>query len=211
MNFSVGSIGVIVVLIGILAFLYFRKRSDERGKEEIKEFLDALQEDFEDVIIDYIEKFDINNLDNLALAEEEIINELVGILWDKAVSELETMVMDKTTKVLIKKFLTRDYIREFTEKIFKEVKVQKVYTSKYNDAIVAANREAILLEAGVTDFNKEIETNEPIDFRDVEEIDPNSIINGNGEIVEQELNPQHEEEVEDVNPEEDAVEVLEEE
>ena len=211
MNFSVGSIGVIVVLIGILAFLYFRKRSDERGKEEIKEFLDALQEDFEDVIIDYIEKFDINNLDNLALAEEEIINELVGILWDKAVSELETMVMDRTTKVLIKKFLTRDYIREFTEKIFKEVKVQKVYTSKYNDAIVAANREAILLEAGVTDFNKEIETNEPIDFRDVEEIDPNSIINGNGEIVEQELNPQHEEEVEDVNPEEDAVEVLEEE
>ena len=211
MNFSVGSIGVIVVLIGILAFLYFRKRSDERGKEEIKEFLDALQEDFEDVIIDYIEKLDINNLDNLALAEEEIINELVGILWDRAVSELETMVMDRATKVLIKKFLTRDYIREFTEKIFKEVKVQKVYTSKYNDAIVEANREAILLEAGVTDFNKEIETNEPIDFRDVEEIDPNSIINGNGEVVEQELNPQHEEEVEDVNPEEDAVEVLEEE
>ena len=211
MNFSVGSIGVIVVLIGILAFLYFRKRSDERGKEEIKEFLDALQEDFEDIIIDYIEKFDINNLDNLALAEEEIINELVGILWDKAVSELETMVMDRTTKVLIKKFLTRDYIREFTEKIFREVKVQKVYTSKYNDAIVEANREAILLEAGVTDFNKEIETNEPIDFRDVGEIDPNSIINGNGEVVEQELNPQHEEEVEDVNPEEDAVEVLEEE
>ena len=211
MNFSVGSIGVIVVLIGILAFLYFRKLSDERGKEEIKEFLDALQEDFEDVIIDYIEKLDINNLDNLALAEEEIINELVGILWDRAVSELETMVMDRATKVLIKKFLTRDYIREFTEKIFKEVKVQKVYTSKYNDAIVEANREAILLEAGVTDFNKEIETNEPIDFRDVEEIDPNSIINGNGEVVEQELNPQHEEEVEDVNPEEDAVEVLEEE
>ena len=119
--------------------------------------------------------------------------------------------MDRATKVLIKKFLTRDYIREFTEKIFKEVKVQKVYTSKYNDAIVEANREAILLEAGVTDFNKEIETNEPIDFRDVEEIDPNSIINGNGEVVEQELNPQHEEEVEDVNPEEDAVEVLEEE
>ena len=201
MNFSVG----------ILAFLYFRKRSDERGKEEIKEFLDALQEDFEDVIIDYIEKLDINNLDNLALAEEEIINELVGILWDRAVSELETMVMDRATKVLIKKFLTRDYIREFTEKIFKEVKVQKVSTSKYNDAIVEANREAILLEAGVTDFNKEIETNEPIDFRDVEEIDPNSIINGNGEVVEQELNPQHEEEVEDVNPEEDAVEVLEEE
>lgn len=211
MNFSVGSIGVIVVLVGILAFLYFRKRSDEKGKQEIKEFLEALQSEFEDIIIDYIDKFDINNLDNLALAEEEIINELVGILWDKAIEELEYMVEDRATKVMIKKFLTREYVREFTEKIFKEVKVQKVYTSKYNDAIVAANKEAILLEAGVTDFNKEIETNEPVDFRDVEEIDPNSIINGNGEVVEQELNPQHEEEVEDVNPEEDAVEVLEEE
>lgn len=211
MNFSVGSIGVIVVLIGILAFLYFRKRSDERGKEEIKEFLDALQEDFEDVIIDYIEKFDINNLDNLALAEEEIINELVGILWDRAVSELETMVMDRATKVMIKKFLTREYVREFTEKIFKEVKVQKVYTSKYNDAIVAANKDAILLEAGVTDFNKEIDDNKPVDFRKVDDIDPNSIINANGEVVEQEINPQHEDEIEDVNPEQDAVEVLDEE
>lgn len=211
MNFSVGSIGVIVVLIGILAFLYFRKRSDERGKEEIKEFLDALQEDFEDVIIDYIEKFDINNLDNLALAEEEIINELVGILWDRAVSELETMVMDRATKVMIKKFLTREYVREFTEKIFKEVKVQKVYTSKYNDAIVAANKDAILLEAGVTDFNKEIDDNKPVDFRKVDDIDPNSIINANGEVVEQEINPQHEDEIEDVDPEQDAVEVLDEE
>lgn len=211
MNFSVGSIGVIVVLIGILAFLYFRKRSDERGKEEIKEFLDALQEDFEDVIIDYIEKFDINNLDNLALAEEEIINELVGILWDRAVSELETIVMDRATKVMIKKFLTREYVREFTEKIFKEVKVQKVYTSKYNDAIVAANKDAILLEAGVTDFNKEIDDNKPVDFRKVDDIDPNSIINANGEVVEQEINPQHEDEIEDVDPEQDAVEVLDEE
>lgn len=211
MNFSVGSIGVIVVLVGILAFLYFRKRSDERGQEEIKEFLESLQVEFEDIIIDYIEKFDINNLDNLALAEEEIINELVGILWDKAVNELEVMVTDRATKVLIKKFLTRDYIREFTEKIFREVKVQKVYTSKYNDAIVEANREAILLEAGVTDFNKEIETNEPVDFRDVGEIDPNSIINANGEVVEQEINPQHEDEIEDVDPEQDAVEVLDEE
>ncbi len=211
MNFSVCSIGVIFVLVGILAFLYFRKRSDEKGKEEIKDFLDSLQAEFEEIIIDYIDKFDINNLDNLALEEEEIINELVGILWDKAVNELEIMVTDRATKVLIKKFLTREYVREFTEKIFKEVKVQKVYTSKYNDAIVAANKEAILLEAGVTDFNKEIDNNEPVDFRDVDEIDPNSIINANGEVVEQEINPQHEDEIEDVDPEQDAVEVLDEE
>lgn len=211
MSFNVGSIGVIVVLIGILAFLYFRKRSDEKGKEEIKQFLESLQNEFKDIIINYIEDIDINNIENLAVIEEEIINELVDILWDKAVEELENNIEDRATRVIIKKFLTRDYVREFTEKLFKEVKVQKVYTNKYNEAIVAANREAILLEAGVTDFNKEIDENEPVDFRDVEEIDPGSIINANGEVVEQEIYPQHEEEIEDVNPEEDAVEVLDEE
>ena len=62
MNFNVGSIGVIVVLIGILAFLYFRKRSDEKGKEEIKLFLESLQNEFEDIIINYIEDIDISSL-----------------------------------------------------------------------------------------------------------------------------------------------------
>lgn len=210
MTFNVGTVGVIVVLVGILAFLYFRKRSDEKGKEEIKAFIDALQSEFEDIVIDYIDKFDINNLDNLAIAEQEILTALVDILWDKAVTELDSMVTDKMTKVMIKKFLTKEYIAEVTERIFREIKVQKVYTSKYNEAIVEANREAILLEARATEFNNEIDKNEPVDFRKVEDIDPGTIINANGEIVEQELNPQHEDEIEDVDPEKDAVDVLDE-
>lgn len=210
MTFNVGTIGVIVVLIGILAYLYFKKRSDEKGKEEIKRFIDSLQAEFEDIIVEYVEKFDISNLDNLAIAEQEIITELVDILWNRALEALDQEVTDRMTKAMIKKLLTKEYIAEVTERIFKEFKVQKVYTSKYNDAIVEANKEAILLEAKATEFNKEIDKNEPVDFRDVEEIDPGSIINANGEIVEQELNPQHEEEIEDVDPEKDAVDIIDE-
>ena len=210
MTFNVGTVGVIVVLVGILAYLYFKKRSDEKGQEEIKQFIDSLQTEFEDIVIDYIDKLDISNLDNLAIAEQEIITALVNILWEKALAALEQEVTDRMTKTMIRKLLTKEYITEVTERIFKEFKVQKVYTSKYNDAILAANKEAILLEARATEFNKEIDKNEPVDFRKVEDIDPGTIINANGEIVEQELNPQHEDEIEDVDPEKDAVDVLDE-
>lgn len=210
MTFNVGTIGVIIVLVGILAYLYFKKRSDEKGQEEIKQFIDSLQIEFEDIVIEYVENFDISNLDNLALAEQEIITELVNILWEKALVALDESVTDRMTKAMIKKLLTKEYIAEVTERIFKEFKVQKVYTSKYNDAIVEANKEAILLEAKATEFNKEIDKNEPVDFRNVEDINPNSIINANGEIVEQELNPQHEDEIEDVDPEKDAVDIIDE-
>jgi len=67
------------------------------------------------------------------------------------------------------------------------------------------------LEAEMTKRNKEIEDNVPIDFRDVPDIDPNSIINMNGEIVEEKLNPPVEEESEFVNTEDSSMEILDEE
>ena len=211
MTFDIGTIGVIVVLIGILLFLYLRKRNDEKGKEEIKLFMNGLYSDFELVIVDYIEKMDVFNMENLALAEKLIIDSLLGVLWNKAIKALEEYVTDPMTKIVMKKMLTREKIAEFAKEIFESIKVQAVYTSKYNDAIVAANKEAIILEAEMTKRNKEIEDNVPIDFRDVPDIDPNSIINMNGEIVEEKLNPPVEEESEFVNTEDSSMEILDEE
>lgn len=211
MNFDIGTIGVIVVLAGILLFLYLRKRNDEKGKEEIKVFMGGLYSDFELIIVDYIDKMDVFNMENLALAERLIIDSLLGVLWNKAVKALEEYVTDPMTKVIMKKMLTREKIAEFAKEIFESITVQAVYTSKYNDAIVAANKEAVILEAEMTKKNQEIEDNVPIDFREVEDIDPNSIINMNGEIVKEELNPPVDEESEFVNTEDSSVEVLEDE
>lgn len=208
MSFDVGTIGVIVVLVVILAFLYFRKRNDEKGKEEIKVFMSGLYLDFEAIIIDYIDKMDIFNMENLALAEKLIIDSLLGVLWNKALKALEEYVTDPMTKIIMKKMLTREKIAEFAKEIFESIRVQAIYTNKYNDAIVAANKEAIILEAEMTKKNQEIEDNIPVDFREVENIDPNSIINMNGEIVKEDLNPPVDEESEFINTEDSSMEII---
>lgn len=208
MSFDVGTIGVIIVLLGILLFLYIRKRNDEKGKEEIKVFMSGLYLDFEAIIVDYIDRMDVFNMENLALAERLIIDSLLGVLWNKAITALEQYVTDPMTKVVMKKMLTREKIAEFAKEIFESIRVQAIYTSKYNDAIVAANKEAIILEAEMTKKNKEIEDNVPVDFREVEDIDPNYIINMNGEIVKEELNPPVDEESEFVDKEDSSVEII---
>ena len=211
MNFNVGTIGVVVVAVLILLFLYIRKRNDEKGQEEVKVFLNTLYSDFENIIINYIDKIDIFNLENLALAEQEIVNALIGILWNKAVKALEEYVTDALNKALIKKFLTRENVEQFIKEIFdKSTKVQTVYTSRYNDAILAANKEAILLEAKVAQQNEDIDKNIlNEDDQEVEYIDPNSIINAGGEVVEQEINPPHDEELEEVDLKDNSVEIIE--
>lgn len=210
MSFNVGTIGTIVVLLLILGFLFYKKRSDEKGKEEIKKFLETLQEDFENIIIEYIDKLDISNLDNLALAEQEIINALIDNLWIKATTALDGYVTDPLTKAIMKKYLTREYVESFTIKVFEQAKVQIKYTAKYNNAILAANREAILLEAGIVEENDKINRNDPEDFREVPDIAPDAILDGNGDIVDRKVNPPHDEEPIEVDPEEDSsIEVLE--
>lgn len=211
MNFNVGTIGVVVVAVLILLFLYIRKRNDEKGQEEVKVFLNTLYSDFENIIINYIDKIDIFNLENLALAEQEIVNALIGILWNKAVKALEEYVTDALNKALIKKFLTRENVEQFIKEIFdKSTKVQTVYTSRYNDAILAANKEAILLEAKVAQQNEDIDKNVlNEDDKEVEYIDPSSIINAGGEVVEQEINPPHDEELEEVDLKDNSVEIIE--
>jgi hypothetical protein len=110
----------------------------------------------------------------------------------------------------MKKYLTREYVESFTIKVFEQAKVQIKYTAKYNNAILAANREAILLEAGIVEENDKINRNDPEDFREVPDIAPDAILDGNGDIVDRKVNPPHDEEPIEVDPEEDSsIEVLE--
>jgi len=206
----VSIIVTVVIAIGILVFLYFRKRNDEAGKEEIKKFLDTLQSDFEAVIMEAIEKFDFISFDNLILAEQHIINSVIDVLWIKAIRALEDYVTDPLSKLVIKKYLTRENIETFTREIFREsVSVQTKYTSKYNTAILAANKDAISFEKETEDFNEEIDKDVPVDFVEVEYIDPTSIIDKEGNVVQQELNPPKEEESEEIDTNDSSIEIIE--
>ena len=162
-----------------------------------------------EIIIAHLDNLDISNFDNLVEVEKQIINSLVDVLWEKAISELDEQISDKFTKVLIKKYLTREFVEQFINTVFEKAKVQKVYTAKYNDAILAANKEAILLEAGVVEKNKEIEDNVPVDFREVEEIDPAAIIDSEGNVVKKEINPPTDEESEELDESDNSIEIIE--
>lgn len=208
---NAGYIGAIVVLVLVIGFILYRKfkANPEKGKEEALKFLESIESDFEDIIISYLDKIDISNFDNLMEVEKEIIDALVDILWQKAITELDDQVSDKFTRVLIKKYLTREFVEQFINTVFEKARVQKVYTAKYNDAILAANKEAILLEAGITEKNKEIEDNVPIDFREVEDIDPSAIIDSDGNIIKKEINPQTDEEPEELDTTDNSIEIIE--
>lgn len=188
---NVGYIGAIIVLIVMIVFVVYRKFfGSENGKEEAKKFLISIEEDFEEIIISYLQVIDISNFDNLIEVEKEIIDSLVDTLWEKALQELDHQVTDKLTKAIIKKYLTREFVQSFIQEVFEKSKVQKIYTSKYNDAILAANSKAEKLEEETVVFNQEIEDDDPVGFREVDDIATNSIIDEDGKIIEQEIIPQ---------------------
>lgn len=188
---NVGYIGAIIVLIAMIAFIVYRKFfGSENGKEKAKNFLYVIEDDFEEIIISYLQNIDISNFDNLIEVEKEIIDSLVDTLWEKALQELDCQITDKLTKAIVKKYLTREFVQSFIQEVFERSKVQKVYTSKYNDAILAANTKAEKLEEETVVFNQEIEDDDPVGFREVDDIATNSIIDENGKIIEQKIIPQ---------------------
>ena len=197
----------IAILVIIFAYIFITKFTDKKSKEDTEKFLNSIRTVFEDFIIEYLEHTDITNFMNLTDAQMQILNNLYDKLWELAVSNLETYVTDNFTKMLIRKYLTRKNIEEFTKAVFESPVVQEMFTEKYNIALLAANKEAIILEAKQNAIWTKIDngTYEPIEDDIVEDIDDRDI---NRSIDSIELNPQKEEE-ENIDPKDDSVEIIE--
>lgn len=133
------SIITLVILICILAFVIWRKWSAEKGKEEVKNFLDSIADKFEGVIVDEIETLDFKDFSNLSEVEESILTRIYDTLWDIAVASLATYVSDPLVKMLITKYLTKDTVKAFVKAVFRTDKVQTVYTARYNAALLESS------------------------------------------------------------------------
>ena len=129
----------IAVLIGILAFIIWRKWSDEKGKEGVKEFLDTMSDKFEGVIVDEIEDLDFKDFSNLSDVEDSILSKIYDQLWDIAVASLATYVDNPLYKALIMKYLTKETVQAFVKAVFKTDRVQTVYTARYNAALLSSS------------------------------------------------------------------------
>lgn len=198
----------IVILLIIFAYIFFVKFTDKKSKEDAEKFLESIKTVFEDFIIDYLEHTDITNFMNLTDAQMQILNNLYDNLWEIAKENLETYIADDFTKMLIRNYLTRKNIEEFVKAVFESATVQEVFTEKYNVALLAANKEAIILEAKHNALWTKIDngTYEPIeDNNEIEDIDDRDI---NRSIDSIELNPQKDDE-EDIDLKDDSVEIIE--
>lgn len=201
---TVSTIAVILVLIILLGFVIYRKFSGEKGEEELKKFLESLANQFEEIILKHLSEIDFSSIDNIAEAEKKILDDVVNELWNMAIEELSLYTTDKFTYTLIKKVLTRENVETFAKTIFESnTKIQTTYTSKYNDAVIDAINNAEQLEQDTAQQNKELETGNLSNFTIPENAEFEN-------LPEQEIIPQHEDEIEEVNPDEDAVDVVDE-
>ena len=133
------SIVPVIILIAILAFVIWRKWSAEKGKEEVKAFLDSIADKFEGVIVDEIENLNFKDFSNLSDVEESILSRIYDTLWDIAVASLASYVTDPMAKMLITKYLTKDTVKAFVKAVFRTDKVQTIYTARYNSALLESS------------------------------------------------------------------------
>ena len=83
MNSTIFStIVAVLILAGIIGYIYIKKRNDVEGKKELEEFFETLRITFEDYMIKYLDNTDITNFTNLSDAQLEILNDLYDQLWE---------------------------------------------------------------------------------------------------------------------------------
>lgn len=198
MNSTIFStIVAILILAGIIGYIYIKKRNDVEGKKELEEFFETLRITFEDYMIKYLDNTDITNFTNLSDAQLEILNDLYDQLWEITLNTLTNM-QDKTTATIIGKVITRKNVEAFIKQVYESDKIQEKFTNKYNTAVVAASKEFNKYEADMTNYTNTFLKEEK--EKGLEKV-IDTIKN------DEELNPQTDEE-EVINPKDNSIEFL---
>lgn len=198
MNSTIFStIVAVLILAGIIGYIYIKKRNDAEGKKELEEFFETLRITFEDYMIKYLDNTDITNFTNLSDAQLEILNDLYDQLWKITINTLTNM-QDKTTATIIGKVITRENVEAFIKQVYESDKIQEKFTNKYNTAVVAASKEFNKYETDMTNYTNTFLKEEK--EKGLEKV-IDTIKN------DEELNPQTDEE-EVINPKDNSIEFL---
>lgn len=143
---TIQTFGPIVVLVIFLVFLFVKAMLNKEGESSVKEFLNSLADKMEGIILDHLDEIDFKDFHNLADIEGTIINEIYNQIWEMTIAALEKSTQSAFMKMLIKKYLTKETVEAFIKYIFSNNTVQIAYTSKYNRALLSANRVNMAIE-----------------------------------------------------------------
>ena len=147
----ISSILAILVWIGIVAYIYIKKKNNKENEKELEMFLESMRITFEGFIIKYIDTVEIDNLTNLSEVQIQILNDLYDQLWQITIDNLAN-IHDEFSAGVIRKLLTRKNLESFIKQIFESDAVQEKFTSKYNNSVLSASKEFAKYESDMDKY-----------------------------------------------------------
>lgn len=150
-------LGIIIIIAG--GVMVARYLKTKKGQEELKKFIDQLEDVVRTEILEFLAKLDFSKIledaSTLAAAEAELIHELYQEIWKVVQTHLDEIYGDNSLYLIMKANLTEDFIRDFADMIVQSKPVQDIIYGKIEKACDTESADA--LEAEYEEINRKIE------------------------------------------------------
>lgn len=143
-NLLIG-IGVVVLIIAaILAIKFIRDK--KTGREEAIKFLEDLEQEMYNAILECIAKIDPKKYSTLVDYEKEALSIIYDRCWRFVRKHIDEAESQDLITVLALKFLTRDNIDSFIEKVMNDHELLDTLTNEYGVVAIEESSEEMIEE-----------------------------------------------------------------
>ena len=139
-----GAIIAICVIIAIVVRI--RKSKDIDGKEEAKKFLEELENLIYTQIINIINTFDITKYQTIEDMESDILNTIFSEVWNFIEAKLEQASKEDLLSAVALKFLNKEFVYEFIQKILDQYKIMENLDEQYKANAISLMESEMLKE-----------------------------------------------------------------
>lgn len=168
---------VIAIFVAVAIYVRIRKSKDIDGKEEAKKFLEEIEDLIYTMIINIVNNFDITEYKTIEDMESAILNEIYSEIWEFIEAKLEKSAQEDLLSAVALKFLNKEFVYKFIEKILDQYKIMENLDEQYK-----ANA---IMESGLTMIEEDNKLSEQFSNTDEYNVD---------ELTHQEISEQYKEE-----------------
>ena len=208
-----------LAVIAVIFVIYSVKRSGD--KKEAERFLEGLSDKLGDIILEIIRSFEPSDIEDISEAglekiETAILQKIYDVCWnyiEEVVKKKNAENMDFFTRAVLALLENREFVEEFINKLINTTTKQIIYDRSRSIALSTGEKRMEELEEREEEMTEEFSDEEKYN---VNEIDEEDLPSGDDSLIPTEedladLNPQRDEEEEELDPEnDDSVEVIEE-
>lgn len=141
-------IGGVIIVICVLIAIYvrIRKSKDIDGKEEAKKFLEDLGNLIYTQIINIVNTFDITKYKTIEDMESDILNTIFSEVWNFVEAKLEQAAKEDLLSAVALKFLNKEFVYEFIQKILDQYKIMENLDEQYKANAISLMESDLLKE-----------------------------------------------------------------